>query len=258
MKSTRFSGKNSSDPTKKSGRKTRFLICENAAFSGRRPAPGLPGDNPTHPGAKRAAFAATPRCAAPPPPAVYPSPRGPAGKARRRARPARPAGFGPVCPCARRAAPPPGNGPPARPRPPQARRARPNAPPRFSAAPPPNARPACAPAETAAAPRPVCPPEGRRPRRPGPCRPPRGVPRRPRGPTGPRRGVPRARAAAPPGVCPQGGIKSQGAVCRRPRPPSRVNFREIRDPGYSPPKQQTAAQKMDGCSLIPQCSGGCL
>ena len=28
--------------------------------------------------------------------------------------------------------------------------------------------------------------------------------------------------------------------------------------GYSPPKQQTAAQKMDGCSLIPQCSGGCL
>ena len=68
----------------------------------------------------------------------------PAGKARRCARPARPAGFGPVCPCARRAAPPPGNGPPARPRPPQARRARQNAPPRFSAAPPPNARPACA------------------------------------------------------------------------------------------------------------------
>ena len=101
------------------------------------------GYNPTHPGAKRAAFAAAP--AARPrrrPPCTRPA--RPAGKARRCARPARPAGFGPVCPVCRRAAPPPGNGPPARPRPPQARRARPNAPPRFSAAPPPKARHACA------------------------------------------------------------------------------------------------------------------
>ena len=78
--------------------------------------------------------------------------------------------------------------------------------------------PRLCPAETAAAPRPVCPPEGRRPRRPGPCRPSRGVPAAP-GARPALAGVCPRPPAAPPGVCPQGGIKSQGVVCRRPRPP---------------------------------------
>ena len=53
---------------------------------------------------------------------------------------------------------------------------------------------------------------------PGALPPTRGSARRPRDPTGPRRGV-HAPARRAPGVCPPGGIKSQGAACRRPRPP---------------------------------------
>ena len=213
------------------------------------------GYNPTHPGAKRASFAATP--AARPrrrPPCTRPA--RPAGKARRRARPARPAGFGPVCPCARRAAPPPGNGPPARPRPPQARRARPNARPVF----PPRRRPRRAPPVPGGNRRRAPPrvPAGRPPPAPPGALPPvQGCARRPRGPTGPRRGVPAPACRAAWRVPPRGN-QIPGRGLQETAAPSHVNFREIRDPGYSPPKQQTAAQKMDGCSLIPQCSGGCL
>ena len=116
--------------------------------------------------------------------------------------------------------------------------------------------PRLCPAETAASPRPVRPPEGRRPRRPGPCRPPRGVPAAPGIRPARARVCPRPRAA-PPGVCPQGGDQIPGRGLQETAAPSRVNFREIRDPGYSP-KNSKQPPKMDGCSLIPQCSGGCL
>ena len=213
------------------------------------------GYNPTHPGAKRASFAAAP--AARPrrrPPCTRPA--RPVGKARRRARPARPAGFGPVCPCARRAAPPPGNG---------QRPARASAPATSPACPLKRAAPFFRRAAAHRAPRPypggnrrrapLRVPAGRPP--PGVLPPAQGRARRPRDPTGPRQGVPApARRAA--WRVPPRGDQIPGRGLQETAAPSRVNFREIRDPGYSPPKQQTAAQKMDGCSLIPQCSGGCL
>ena len=111
--------------------------------------------------------------------------------------PARPAGFGPVRPCAAGATPPPGNGLPAPPRPPQARRARPNAPPRFSAAPPPNVRPACA--------------RRKPPPRPAPCACRKDAARATRG------------LAARPRVCPppQGSDRTAPG-CARARPPRRL------------------------------------
>ena len=43
MKSTRFSGKTALIRQRKAGEKTRFLICENAAFFPAAALPGLPG-----------------------------------------------------------------------------------------------------------------------------------------------------------------------------------------------------------------------
>ena len=65
-------------------------------FPAAAPRRGCRGYNPTHPGAKRAAFATAPAAL----PRRRPPCTRPRRKSRRHARPARPVGFGPVCPCA--------------------------------------------------------------------------------------------------------------------------------------------------------------
>ena len=190
------------------------------------------GYNPTHPGAKRASFAAAP-----------------AARPRRRPPCTRPAGKAAAAPAraARRIWP----------RSPLCRRCHPAAGERPARAPAPATGPACppkraapffrraaaqraprlCPAETAASPRPVCLPEGRCPRHPGPCRPPRGVPAAAGVRPDRARVCPRP-PAAPPGVCPPRGDQIPGRGLQETAAPSRVNFREIRDPGYSPPNSK--------------------
>ena len=142
-------------------------------------------------------------------------------------RPARPAGFGPVCPVCRRAAPPPGNGPPARPRPPQARRAHPNAPPRFSAAPPPTARPACA--------------RRKPPPRPAPCARRKAAARAARG------------LAARPGVCPPPrGSDRPAPGCTRARPTRRL---ACAPKGESNPRARFAGDRGPLSRKFPRNSG---
>ena len=144
MKSTMFSGQNSSHSTKKGGRKTRFLISKNGVFA-RRPACGgfTFGENPTHPEAFHAAFGAPRRAPARPAPAGRPrSPRvRPAPAGRKAAPDAAPPDLGPVwAPRSRRR--------PARPR--------------FRLAPaPPATRPVCARKRPFAARRPPAPPRRR-------------------------------------------------------------------------------------------------
>ena len=202
MKSTRFSGKISSDPTKKSGRKTplpykaKTGIFSPAAPKKPAPRPARPADLPPLRPARRA----------PPPPG----------------------GFGPVCP---RAAPPRrrATARPARPRPPQAPCARTGAAPFLPRRRP--APPAFARREAAAAPRARrAPPKARR--RPAraqkKARRPRRAPGRPRAP------APAERPAPPRGDrIPGRGFEGTAA-------PSRVNFREIRDPGVTPQKSKNA------------------
>lgn len=189
-------------------------------FPAAAPRRGCRGDNPTHPGAKRAAFAAARR---------VPAPRGPAGKAA--AAPARAARrIWPRSPLYRRCHPAAGERP-----------ARAPAPATGPACPPKRAAPffrraaaqrapRLCPAETAASPRPVCLPEGRCPRHPGPCRPPRGVPAA--------AGVRPARArvcprppAAPPGVCPPRGGSNPRARFAGDRGPLSRKFPRNSGPG---------------------------
>ena len=183
MKSTRFSGKISSDPTKKSGRKTplpykaKTGIFSPAAPKNRRRAKKT-GAAPHAPGG----FAPCARPAAP----------------RRR-----PADLAPCAPAPRRPPRRRATARPARPRPPQAPCARTGAAPFFAAPPPGRARLRSA-GSRRRAPRPARPPKARR-------RPARAQKKARR----PRRGP----AAPAPRPVPQGGIKFPGAVSRGPRPP---------------------------------------
>ena len=223
MKSTMFSGQNSSHSTKKGGRKTRFLISKNGVFA-RRPACGgfTFGENPTHPEAFHAAFGA---------------PRRPPGPPRAR-RKAPPAPRSPGAPPAERPRPTP----PRRIWAPFWRHVRAAGPrgPVFAWRPPrPPRGPVCARKKPFAARRPPAPPRRRGtparlcPRGPVFTRrpPPPGAARRAPGPAVPARrpASPRARpprppprpapAAAQPAVRPQGAFESLGAVPKRPRPP---------------------------------------
>ena len=210
------------------------------------------GYNPTHPGAKRASFAAAsaarPRCR---PPCTRPAGKAAAAPARAARR------IWPRSPLCRRCHPAAGERP-----------ARAPAPATGPACPPKRAAPFFRRAAAQRAPR-LCPGGNRRraplrvpagrppPAPPGVLPPAQGRARRPRDPTGPRQGVPvPARRAA--WRVPPRGDQIPGRGLQETAAPSRVNFREIRDPGYSSTKQQTAAPKMDGCSLISQCSGGYL
>ena len=251
MKSTRFSGKISSDPTKKSGRKNPLpYMRKRGLFPPAAPRWGCQGYNPTHPGAKRAAFAAA-RAARPAAARRVPAPRGP---------PEKPAPRGP--PDLAPFAPVPPRRPAAGERP-----ARAPAPATGPACPPKRAAPFFRRAAAHRAPR-LCPGGNRRraahrvpagrplPAPSGALPPAQGCARRPRGPTGPRRGVPApARRAA--WRVPPRGDQIPGRGLQETAAPSRVNFREIRDPGYRPQNSKQPPQ-MDGCLLIPQCSGGCL
>ena len=149
-----------------------------------------------------------------------PAPRGPAGKAA--AAPARAAHrIWPRLPLCRRAAPPPGNGPPA--------------PATGPACPPKRAAPFFRRAAAHRAPR-LCPGENRRapprvpagrppPAPPGVLPPAQGRARRPKGPTGPRQGVPAPARRATWRVPPRGDQIPRGAVCARPERPLSRNFR---------------------------------
>ncbi len=212
------------------------------------------GYNPTHPGAKRAAFAAAPAARPRRPPCTRPA--RPRRKSRRRARPRGPPDLAPFAPV-----------PPRRPAAGE-RPARAPAPATGPACPPKRAAPFFRRAAAHRAPR-LCPGGNRRrtpprvpagrppPAPPGALPPAQGCARRPRGPTGPRQVVPAPARRAAWRVPPRGN-QIPGRGLQETAAPSRVNFREIRDPGYSPQNSKQPPQKMDGCSLIPQCSGGCL
>ena len=209
MKSTRFSGKISSDPTKKSGRKTPLPYkAKTGIFSPAAPknwrrakktgaAPHAPG------GFAPCARPAAPRC--------------------------RPADLAPCAPAPRRPPRRRATARPARPRPPQAPCARTGAAPFLPRRRP--APPAFARREAAAAPR------ARRARR------------RPAA-TPPARKKKRAARAAPPAVpaprppaerpAPPRGDRIPGRGFEGTAAPSRVNFREIRDPGVTPQKLKNA------------------
>ena len=232
MKSTRFSGKISSDPTKKSGRKTPLPYkAKTGIFSPAAPQKSAPRQkNRRRAPRARADLPPCARPAAAAPPAarrIWPRvpPRRPARPAagqppaRRRPAPA----AGPLCPhrrrprfcraAARPRPPSPGGKPPPRPR---ARRA----PRRPAAAPPARKKKRAARAAPPAVPAPRPPAE-----RPAP----------PRGDRIPGRGF-------------------EGTAA-----PSRVNFREIRDPGYRPKNQKTPEKirrkkekQLPRCGQMPQ------
>ena len=221
MKSTMFSGQNSSHSTKKGGRKTRFLISKNGVFA-RRPACGgfTFGENPTRPEAFHAAFGAPRRAPARPAPAGRPRPPRvrPAPAGRKAAPDAAPPDLGPVWRHVRAAGP---RGPVFAWRPPR--------PPRGPCAP---EKALCRPAPARATPPPRYPgpavparprfhPAPAPARRGPPCPGPAVPARRPASPRArPPRPPPRpAPAAAQPAVRPQGAFESLGAVPKRPRPP---------------------------------------
>lgn len=169
-------------------------------FPAAAPRRGCRGYNPTHPEAKRAAFAAG-RAA---PPRRRPPCTRPAGKAA--AAPTHAARrIWPRLPLCRRAAPPPGNGLPARLRPPQAWRARRK--------------------DAARATRGLA-------AHPGECPTPQGSDR-------PAPGCARARPPRAWRVPPRGD-QIPGRGLQETAAPSRVNFREIRDPGVTPQKSKNA------------------
>ena len=156
------------------------------------------GYNPTHPGAKRASFAAAPAARPRRPPCTRPAGKAAAAPARAARR------IWPRSPLCRRCHPAAGERP-----------ARAPAPATGPACPPKRAAPffrraaaqgapRLCPAETAAAPRPVCPPEGRRPRRPGLAARP-GVCPPPQGPDRPAPGCVRARPPRRLACAPKGG-----------------------------------------------------
>lgn len=197
-------------------------------FPAAAPRRGCRGYNPTHPGAKRASFAAA-RAA---PPRRRPPCTRPRRKSRRRARPRGPPDLAPFAPV-----------PPRRPVAGE-RPVRAPAPATGPACPPKRAAPFFRRAAAQRAPR-LCPGGNRRraptrvpagrplPAPPGAVPSAQGRARRPRDPTGPRRGVPAPTRRAAWRVPPRGdqilGRGLEGTAA-----PSRVNFREIRDPGYSP------------------------
>ena len=192
------------------------------------------GYNPTHPGAKRASFAAAsaarPRCR---PPCTRPAGKAAAAPARAARR------IWPRSPLCRRCHPAAGERP-----------ARAPAPATGPACPPKRAAPFFRRAAAHRAPR-LCPGGNRRraahrvpagrplPAPSGALPPAQGCARRPRGPTGPRRGVPApARRAA--WRVPPRGDQIPGRGLQETAAPSRVNFREIRDPGVTPQKSKNA------------------